>query len=115
MKTKVRKTLPKTAAEILNGGIYSQRVRCGKKTCKCTRGELHSALYFFTRRNGKLVKSYIRKAEHMAFSRLVRQSSLDRKQKREALKIAASLSNRFRLNLCKYDRLINTLKERLEI
>lgn len=111
MKTKVRKTLPKTAAEISNGGIYSQRVRCGKKTCKCTRGETHSAFYFFTRRNGKLVKFYVRKAEVTALSQLILQSTFARKQKRAALKTAALLSKKFRLDLCEYDRIINTLKE----
>lgn len=70
-KTKTRKLLPKTSFDVPNGGIYLQRVRCGKKNCKCARGETHQAYYFFTRINGKLTKTYIRKAELEEFSQIV--------------------------------------------
>ncbi len=86
MKTKTVKMLPKTAGEIDNGGLYLQRVRCGKPNCKCVRGEYHTAFYFFTRRGEKLVKIYIRKAEIEGFAELVSQSVSDRKQNRQTSK-----------------------------
>jgi len=58
--------LPKNAAEISNGDVYLQQIRCGKPNCKCVRGELHTAYYFFTRVNGKLTKTYIRKSQRLA-------------------------------------------------
>ncbi len=73
MKTKTQHMLPKTASEITNGGVYAQRVRCGKPACKCARGEHHTALYYFTRRDGKLIKLYVRKAEAEDFSKMVKQ------------------------------------------
>jgi len=36
-------------------------VRCGKKNCKCARGELHGPYYYhFERVDGVLVKRYVR-------------------------------------------------------
>ena len=50
--------LPKTSA------ICKQFRKCGKPGCKCNRGELHGPyFYYFYREDGKLKKSYIRKAE----------------------------------------------------
>ena len=81
-KTKTKKTrlLPKTAREIDNGGVYKQSVKCGKKNCKCVRGEKHIAYYFFTRFDGKLTKTYIRKAELEAFIQLVAESKNRKKE-----------------------------------
>lgn len=86
METKTRKALPKKASEIQNGGLYLQRVRCGKANCKCARGKLHTAYYFFTRCNGKLVKFYVRKAEVEAFTEIVNQAALNKEQKRLSVK-----------------------------
>jgi hypothetical protein len=80
MKTKKTKMLPKTAREIYNGGVYQQMVKCGKKNCKCARGEKHVAYYFFTRRNGKLTKTYIHKAQLEAFTQLVAESKNRKKE-----------------------------------
>ena len=61
-ENKIEKMLPKTAVEIINGGVYEQSVRCGKSNCRCARGELHQGFYYyFTRVNGRLRKAYIPK------------------------------------------------------
>src|ERR1044072_10003661 len=44
--------------------ICQQFMKCGKVGCKCNRGELHGPYFFyFYRVDGKLKKSYIRKAD----------------------------------------------------
>ena len=111
MKTKTVKALPKTAGEIANGGVYLQRVRCGKQNCKCARGETHPAFYFFTRRNKKLVKIYIHKSEIEGFARLVRQSVSDRKQNRQTSKSNLVLLKELRQMLRERNQLIESLKE----
>ncbi len=110
MKTKTVKVLPKTAAEIENGGLYSQRVRCGKANCKCARGETHTAFYFFTRRGGKLVKLYVRHTEVDAFSKIVKQAAFERRQNRQAVKTSTELLKQFRVSLWEKDSLIKTLR-----
>lgn len=110
MQTKTVKMLPKTAKEIRNGGVYAQAVRCGKLNCRCARGERHSAFYFFTRRNGKLIKFYIRKAESSEFVRLVVQATADRKKHRRTSKENLELLKEFRVSLREKQSLINSLK-----
>ncbi len=110
MKTKTAKTLPKTGEEIANGGLYLQRVRCGKQNCKCARGETHLAYYFFTRRGGKLIKFYIRKSEIEGFAGLVHQSVSDRKQNRQTSKSNFVLLKEMRQILREKTLLIKSLK-----
>lgn len=112
MKTKSAKVLPKTAREIANGGVYVQRVRCGKANCKCAgNGERHTAFYFFTRRNNKLVKFYVRKAEMAGFSSIVDQAAFDRLQNRETAKTSIEVLKQFRASLKEKGSLIKTLRE----
>lgn len=96
MKTKSEKVLPKTAGQITNGGIYAQRVRCGKSNCRCARGEFHQTYYFFTRRNGKLMKFYIRKSELAEFFQIVKQAASARKWHRQIDKEATKIIRRLR-------------------
>ena len=110
MKTKTQKMLPKTTGEIQNGGLYSQRVRCGKSNCKCARGEHHTAFYFFTRRCGKLVKLYVRKAEVEAFSKIVEEASIQRRDRRQAVRVSIKLLSRLRADLWRNDGLIRNLR-----
>jgi hypothetical protein len=57
MKNKTENPLPK----MLPGSVHAQYVRCGKATCKCARGELHGAYYYyFVRVGGKLKKRYLK-------------------------------------------------------
>lgn len=111
MKTKTVKTLPKTAEEITNGGIYSQRVRCGKKNCKCARGETHSAFYFFTSRHGKLVKFYVRKADIEAFTELVNRAAFNRKRERLTIKESNKLFRQLRETVQDVNTLTKLYKE----
>ena len=111
MKTKTVKMLPKTTSEIQNGGVYLQRVRCGKQNCKCARGETHSAYYFFTRRCGKLVKIYIRKADVEAFSELVNFASVERTQRRQSARSSRALLKRLRESVREYELITKLYKQ----
>ncbi len=111
MKTKTTKVLPKTAGEIINGGLYLQRVRCGKQNCKCARGETHSAYYFFTRRCGKLVKLYVRKSEVSAFSEMVNLASAERAQRRESARTSGALLKHLRESSREYEQMTKLYKE----
>ncbi len=110
MKTKASRMLPKTVEEIQNGGIYLQRVRCGKTNCKCARGETHSAFYFYARHNGKPIKTYIRKAEVEQFSTLVHQAAIERKQRRHTIKRDLTMLKEMRQSLRDSASIINSLK-----
>lgn len=111
METKSVKVLPKTASEIQNGGLYRQRVRCGKSTCKCARGETHTAFYFFARRNGKLVKIYVRKSEVEAFAVMVNLASNDRAQRRQSAHISNELLKSLRESSREYEQMTKLYKE----
>ena len=110
MKTKSEKMLPKTAAEITNGGIYNQPRKCGKSNCKCVRGNLHSAYYFFTRVNNQLTKTYIRKAEMENIKRLVIEATARRKQSRQVKKTNFHLLRELRQSLHEKQGFINSLR-----
>jgi len=111
MKTKTVKVLPKTADEIINGGLYVQSVRCGKKNCKCARGETHSAYYFFTRRNGKLAKFYVRKADVEAFSKLVDAAKVEQAHKRASAQSSRELLKRLRESNREYELMTKLYKQ----
>ena len=60
MRNKTENPLPK----MMSGSVHTQYVRCGKGTCKCTRGELHGAYYYhFVRVGGRLRKRYLKAHE----------------------------------------------------
>ena len=112
--TKNAKSLPKTASQILNGGLYLQGVRCGKPNCKCARGELHTAYYFFTRRRGKLTKTYVRKADVEEFSRLVEESAERRSQVRYEREYMKDLFRRLREQNRRSEAVLKQAKEYLK-
>lgn len=65
MKNKTEDLLPKIAAQ--GGTVHRQFVRCGKASCKCARGELHGAYYYyFVRVGGRLRKCYLKSDEVQA-------------------------------------------------
>jgi hypothetical protein len=105
--------LPKTAVEILNGGIYRQRIRCGKRNCRCANGERHIGYYFFTRSNGKLRKKYIRKDQLENFTKIVIEAFVDRKMGRWRNQLARTLSKRHLSTLRDQDPLLVSLKREL--
>ena len=79
-------SLPKSPAEIPNGSLHKQFVRCGKPNCRCNRGDPHVGFYFLARVNGRLVKRYVRKADVEAFARMCDSAAAARKLRREELK-----------------------------
>lgn len=111
MRIKSAKVLPKTANEIPNGGLYRQRVRCGKANCKCASGEHHTAFYFFTRRRGKLIKLYVPKAQAEAFAAIVKRATTERRQQRQAVKASVELLSNFRTELSGNAGTISRLRE----
>jgi hypothetical protein len=111
MKTKTRKLLPKTTDEITNGGLYIQRVRCGKRNCKCSRGEMHPAYYFFTRRNGKFIKFYVRKADIAAFFELVNLASIERAERRQSTRSSGELLKQLRESVREYELMTKLHKQ----
>jgi hypothetical protein len=90
-KSKIAKLLPQNAFEIRNGGIYLQKKRCGKSNCKCTYGEKHVAYYFFTRVNGKLTKTYVRKSELEKYDKIVEEAWERKFRHRELLKMTGDI------------------------
>ncbi len=88
-RVKTRKTLPKTAHEISNGGLYRLSVRCGKVNCKCAKGELHPGYwYFITRIEGKLHKYYIPKDAVEGLAKVVAEARAKRAAYRQSLRDA---------------------------
>lgn len=52
--------------QMIKGSINFRRIKCGKPTCKCTKGELHFCLCITYKENGKTKTVYVdksRKAE----------------------------------------------------
>ncbi len=111
MRIKSVKVLPKTADEIQNGGLYSQRVRCGKANCRCAAGEHHTAFYFFTRQRGKLSKIYIRKADIKSFSEMVNQAAAQRTRKRSSAQQSIQLLKRLRESVRKYEQMTKLYRQ----
>lgn len=73
MKTETEKVLPKT----MPGTVHAQFIRCGKRNCKCSRGEHHGAYYYhFVRVDGRLRKRYLKPADVEA----VRSACQDRQE-----------------------------------
>lgn len=73
--TSLAEMLPKTPTRtvaVADGAICAQMVRCGKRNCKCARGELHGPYFYrFTRdKYGRLHKQYVRRSEVEAWREL---------------------------------------------
>lgn len=45
----------------MRGSLVETRVKCGKPTCKCARGELHTAFYLSRRIDGKTRMDHVAK------------------------------------------------------
>jgi hypothetical protein len=106
MKTKTQKVLPK----IMSGTVHKQFIRCGKSNCKCTRGEKHTAFYFFTRINGKLTKTHVRKHELEEFNEIVNKAKGERFERRRIKREAKKLISELRSNLREKQAIINLLR-----
>ncbi len=85
MKKKNENPLPK----MLPGAVCKQMVRCGKPACKCSRGELHGPyFYHFTRRDGTLVKRYLRAAAVEQMRAACDERRARERQRREVSKLS---------------------------
>ena len=89
-KKKLADSLPKILAMArYNGSLQQQWIRCGKVSCKCSRGQLHGPyFYFFISMPSGLSKSYVRRADvsviHAVISERKRRRSVFQSQLREA-------------------------------
>lgn len=54
---------PAIKTEFVCGFIQKAKIRCGKNTCKCARGEQHTAFYHVWYTNGKRYRKYLRKSD----------------------------------------------------
>jgi hypothetical protein len=77
--------------EIHNGGVYRQLVRCGKRTCRCYRGQPHEAYYLIQRwgRGWPQEKTYIPKREVDRVRDLVDKSRAYREWTRRVAEVGA--------------------------
>ena len=83
MKTETEKVLPKT----MIGTVHAQFVKCGKLNCKCTRGELHGAyFYYFVRVGGRLRKRYLKASEVQEIQTACLARQVQKKQEIETTK-----------------------------
>jgi hypothetical protein len=72
-----------------NGSLQQQWVRCGKATCKCSRGQLHGPyFYLFMSMSDGLWKAYVRRKDvpivRAVIAERQRQRSLYRSEVRQA-------------------------------
>jgi len=54
---------------MVRGSLIQNRIRCGKPTCKCAKGELHTAFYLSRRLEGKTRMDHIAKDQVAAVRR----------------------------------------------
>ena len=47
--------------QMIKGSINFRRIKCGKPTCKCTRGELHDCVCITYKEKGKTITVYVDK------------------------------------------------------
>ena len=50
-----------TQRGLLRGNLQERRRTCGKRNCKCVRGELHVSLYLVYSEGGRLLQRYVPK------------------------------------------------------
>ncbi|MGD9588727.1 MAG: DUF6788 family protein [Pyrinomonadaceae bacterium] len=112
MKIKMEKMLPKMAEEIQNGGVYEQKVRCGRPNCRCASGDLHRGFFYFIRRvDGRQRKTYIRKADVDRLISLAWRARKDRKEKVLAERTCRKLLTEFGGRLREFQSLIANAQE----
>ena len=58
---------------LLHGYIVEREKSCGRKGCRCERGDKHPATYVYRRQNGKLRQLYVGKAHDANVRRWVAQ------------------------------------------
>jgi hypothetical protein len=64
------------------GGLFVQSVRCGKESCRCAKGDLHTGyLYLITREDGKLKKRYVPRSAEKRLRSIIEESRFHRWRK----------------------------------
>ena len=65
---------------VVRASLCEQRVKCGTKSCRCARGDLHAGYhYLFFRQAGRLKKVYVPKAQVEQVRSQIRAARLARK------------------------------------
>lgn len=107
MQTKLENPLPKK----MRGSVHAQYVRCGKVTCKCTRGELHGPyFYHFVRVGGRLRKRYLKAHEveqmRVACATWRKKEKARRTQSRQSWQVIRAVNTQLRELLKQYQSLV---------
>lgn len=100
-ESKSSKPLPKTPpGGMLNGAVRAQYKRCGKKTCRCARGELHGPYFYrFKWHDGRVVKIYVRLSDVGEVRAACARYRKMQKELSEGRRHCLALSSRLRLTL----------------
>jgi hypothetical protein len=72
---------------LVKGGIYKTKLKCGKKGCKCERGELHEVWMHYRSEGGKTKTRTIRKEEVQEYERYTRNYQRYRQSRAELIKL----------------------------
>lgn len=76
-----------TTKEMIRGGIYKTRTKCGKKGCKCESGELHDIWVLYRSIEGKKEIRSLTKEEAFKYSDYTRNYQRYRQARAEMVKL----------------------------
>jgi hypothetical protein len=93
-QTKIENLLPKTSDSV--GGIYIQKIRCGRVRCRCAVGDLHQGFYYIRRIDGKRHKTYIARSAATLLGEMLRKEKESRRQKQARLNTANNVLSTMR-------------------
>jgi len=62
-----------SGAGLLHGSLIARERSCGRRGCRCERGEKHPALYVYRQKDGKLRQLYVGKAHEADVRRWIEQ------------------------------------------
>jgi hypothetical protein len=99
IQKQLKNLLPKMPFPLLNGGVYPQRVSCGRQNCRCSDGHLHSAYYLITRINGRQRKIYVPRKKVSEVEDLVLALKLKRSGIRNAIQSSREVLKQYRYQI----------------
>jgi hypothetical protein len=73
---------------MIRGTFVIQGCKCGKKNCRCTRGELHTTVVLYSSEKGKTKTTYIRPPDRALIQQLSRTYQRFRRSRAELAKLA---------------------------
>lgn len=103
-RSRLVKNLLHERGPLIAGSYVKQPGRCGKPSCKCARGEFHSAAALYTRQEGVQTCTYVQQADRERLEKLNRRY-------RQARKIRAELAKLGQQSLKLADSLLQALTE----